>query len=288
MDMTQPTAKLAERAVLVDLTLSRWDAVANNHGVAAEVEDSKQARRGSTQVRQKLLPGCTPHEYVLTLFGALRNWHYERTLPWEDRGARLLGAAGVMGYMQEFRARRDEINAALEAFYAVYPVEQAKAQIRLGDLFNPKHYPSVGDIRQKFGVAIHTSPLPNSDDLRNFKGFTTEEVQEAIDSHETALKDRMLGAVQDMVTKLREPLEAMATRLADPDAVFRDTLVGNVATVLELMPALNILGDERIDALCAEARKVIHMPDTLRNNPDLRTETARKAAELAAELKGWM
>lgn len=284
---TQAVGRLNERAVRVTLSLSRWEGVVKNRKVSASVEVEHGAARDSTKLLQKLLPGCESHENLLSMFGALRNWHYERTLPWEDRGPRLLGAAGVVGYMAEFRRMRTEIEEALDKFCADYPTEQIKAQVRLGDLYNPTHYPDVKTVRGLFGVRLSVSPLPDGEDLRNFVGFTPGELQAAIAEHETATRDRLYGAMKDAVTRLHEPLKAMAERLSDPEAVFRDTLVGNLATVVSLMPSLNIMGDPRVDALCASAKDLIHQPETLRADPELRNETALKAAALARELEGF-
>ena len=282
---------LSERAVQVSLSLSIWQGKADDKTAAAAVEVANTAKRGSTSVRKKLLPGCAEHEQVLTMFNSLRTWNYEQTLPWDDNGGRLLCSGNVLDYMEGFRKHKEDIEKALEAFYAVYPMEQAKAALSLGQLYNAKAYPDVAEIRRKFGINLHMMPLPNSDDFRNFQGFSPEEVEGFITENESAVQGRLQSAMTDVFERLKAPVDAMVERLSIPigenGSVFRDSLIENLKDVVALLPKLNIAGDEKITAWCAEAEKLICEPEMLRQSVIVRSDTANRAKALAAEMGGW-
>ena len=282
---------LAERAVQVSLNLSVWQGKADDKSAAATVESTHSARRGSTSVRKKLLPGCVEHENVLTLFNSLRTWNYEQTLPWDDNGSRLLCSGNVLDYMDGFRKHKAAIEAALEVFYAAYPTAQAKAALALGQLYNPRVYPDVQDLRRKFATNLNLSPLPNNDDLRNFQGFSQDEVDGIVHDNEIAVQSRLQTAMQDVFARLKAPIDALVERLSVPigeeGSVFRDSLIENMKDVVALLPKLNVAADPQIAAWCKEAEQLICEPEMLRHSVIKRSDTVNRARALAEKMGGW-
>ncbi len=70
---------------------------------------------------------------------------------------------------------------------------------------------------------------------------------------------------------------------------FRDSLVENVRSLLEIMPRLNITGDAHIERVRQElADKVAcHDPETLREDRILRAEVVDAASGILAQMEGY-
>jgi len=67
---------------------------------------------------------------------------------------------------------------------------------------------------------------------------------------------------------------------------FRDSLVGNVRDLVDMLPGLNITGDAGIEALMADMREylTVHDANTLRTDETVRSEVAARADRIVANL----
>ena len=90
--------------------------------------------------------------------------------------------------------------------------------------------------------------------------------------------------VQDLVEKTVE-------RLANPEAVFRDSLVDNAVELCGLMPSLNLTNDPEMEAVRQTiertlAKSSLGNVDALRHDPLQRTQAADKLAEVMRKMAG--
>ncbi len=69
---------------------------------------------------------------------------------------------------------------------------------------------------------------------------------------------------------------------------FRDTLVENVRAIVQLAPALNLMDDPKIAAICADIERSLtaHHPDELRASEPLRQRVADEADALLRRMTG--
>jgi len=89
-------------------------------------------------------------------------------------------------------------------------------------------------------------------------------------------------AGQQVMARVLSCVDRICERLADPDAVFRDSLIDNLREVLEIAPALNIAGDPAVSRLVTECRdKLLKAPDTLREVAAVRHLTAEHARNIS-------
>lgn len=114
------------------------------------------------------------------------------------------------------------------------------------------------------------------------------------DSVNVRVQDAMVEAQRELMKRMIEPVRAMAKKLSEQpkegkdDIVFRDTLVGNVQDIAELVPKLNIAGDPELDKFAAEmAGLTRYAPDTLRKSKSTRAEAAGKAADVVKKLESY-
>ena len=87
-----------------------------------------------------------------------------------------------------------------------------------------------------------------------------------------------------------DAVQHMAEKLADPAAVFRDTLVENTSEICAVMSRLNFTDDPNLEAMRLEVEQSLtkHHPDALRNDPDLRRDKAAEAKAIMDKMGVFM
>ena len=199
------------------------------------------------------------------LHAAARSEHYRLTLPSADDGFRLLPCGREMEHSQIMRDFADKHEVLKRSFLADYAGERAQAPIKLNGLFVAAQWPDESTVDGKFGFSTRYLPVPSAGTWQTWLAETAEAAREE-------LRER-LGAT----------VRAMASKLADKDGVFRDSLVSNAAEVSALASDLNLTDDVDIAALAqATAGLASNDPETLRNNPHARAGAAARAAEICA------
>jgi len=90
--------------------------------------------------------------------------------------------------------------------------------------------------------------------------------------------------------RLHDRVQHMAEQLADPAAVFRDTLVENTREICAVMSRLNFTDDPNLEAMRLEVEQSLtkHHPDALRNDPDLRRNKAAEANDIMKRMGAFM
>jgi hypothetical protein len=88
-----------------------------------------------------------------------------------------------------------------------------------------------------------------------------------------------------MATRLRLFRRTSGGKVQHP---FRDSLVENVRAIVQLAPALNLMDDPRIAALCADIERnlTVHDPEQLRNSEALRESVANEADAILKRMQG--
>ena len=273
------TTKLNERAMLVSLNLSRWEAARKDRKESAAVAKRHGLKEGRARVQKDAIDKAAPtYQAVVTAASALRNTHYELTLPWANDGARILTTAMFENYATTMRKLRKDYEAAVESFCQDYPKLKAAAKSELNGMYNEDDYPT--NIRGKFSVNIVTLPMPDAEDFRAvLSEGAVSEIKEQIRAEQAkAIED----AMRDPYERLYKAVSGMAAKLADKKGIFRDTLVTNIVELCQILPALNLTGDAQLEKLRQQAEQLVKGldPQDLREVPAVRRATAKKAREI--------
>lgn len=279
-------AKLADKAMLVKLSISKWSARKHDKRVSKEVAqqygtDQDRGRYNKVLIAQEAIKKIGQAE------SAARTFHYEQTLPWKDDGARILPSANYLHYTQEIRRLKAEFEREVGYFLGNYPDLVDDARRELNGLFDPADYPDPSKITKKFGFEVEVDPLPTAADFRvNLQG---EEVNRIKGEIEERLGRAQADAMRDLFNRLHGVVKHMAEKLADKTAIFRDSLVTNIQDLVDLLPRLNLTGDPHLEEL---RRKVAdnllgYEPETLRKNQFARQETAAAANDILAAMAGY-
>jgi hypothetical protein len=186
--------------------------------------------------------------------------------------------------MQTFLAARQTLIAA---FCAAYPQQVADIEKELRDLYNPRDYPTLDVVRQKFGFAWQYLDygVPGRLKTLNLALFQQAkekmevEVRQATEEVQQGLRAGMLGLVEHLCDRLT-PGEDGKPR------VFRNTLIENMAGFLNTFDVRNITNDAELQTLVQQARSLISgvAPDDVRKNEGLRAALAQGFQNLKAQI----
>lgn len=241
------------QALLVELSISTWDARKSDKRVTGDVvrdNDAKTSR--AVNVVKRLFADEPKLANITGIAASIRQWHYSKTLPWSDRGTRLLPMTGFLEYKREYAEWEAKFHDAVREFVTEYPTLISAAAFRLGDLFQRADYPSQTGITRRFSLGCTFSPVPESGDFR--VDAQADELEELRTAYEEKMAERLAQANEDVWRRLHDVITRMSTQF-DFDGGRRKRLVSTLYTsardVLGVMDTLNVTGDADL----AEARK---------------------------------
>lgn len=279
-------ANIHDRAVLVALRISTWTARKLDKRVTDEVNRRHGASRDAGRYNKNLLGDAPEYRDLMRIAQQAREEHYKNTLEWPDEGWRLLPTSNFMPYTARLRALRNEFQAALAVFIGAYPALVERAKARLNGMFRAEDYPSVDSLRDRFRFEVEFGPVPAGSDIR--VALPHEQLERLVQSVEARVAASVREAVASAWERLRECVEHIHERLADPKNIFRDTLIGNARELCDVLSRLNVTDDPDLERMRAEveSRLTQYDPQVLRSNPEIRSEVAQAADEIMARMRG--
>lgn len=266
---------LISRALLASLRISSWSARKYDKKVTADTNLAHGADADAGRYNKMLLPGdASSYKALTSHIAATRVLHYEQTLAWSDDGWRLLPVANYQKYTDKLRAAKHTYDTLLGEFLADYPALQQAARIKLNSMYRDDDYPS--DVARKYGFGIEYNPVPAGGDFR--VALSQSEIDIIATRTESRIKESFEDAHKDAVKRLFECVSRIHERLAQPEAIFRDSLISNATELCDVLTSLNIAGDVNLDALRRQTAALTTVsPDVLRNDPVTRIQTANDA-----------
>ena len=241
---------ISSSAMLVDLNLSVWTANKLDKDASSKVTSDNNASVDAGYFRKNLMAGTTKRKAIADFAAMCRTWHNNKTMPWADRGSRLLPTALFMDYKQQMDERRQKFNEMVDEFVAEYPQHVQMASTYLGNMFNPDDYPTAEEVRGKFGFNLVISPVPESGDFR--LDVPNEAMADLAKEYDTAYADRIAQAMREPWNKLHEMLTKMVDKLDDnaeggPAKRWGEGFITNAQEMCSMLTALNITKDPELE-----------------------------------------
>jgi len=280
---------ITSSAVLVEMNISVWtanrldkaattDLIARNHATVAD----------AAQVRKNLMAGTTLRKSIADYAAGCRLWHNTHTLPWADKGPRVLPTSLFMDYKQELNIRRETFLKSVAEFRDKYPALVKIAANYMGTLHDPADYPPVDEVMGKFGFKVVFSPVPESGDFR--LDIPQQELEDMRRTYDDAFDTRLAEAMRTPWEQLHKMLAGMSAKLAEGDEEtkkrWHDTFLTNALELCGMLTHLNITNDVKLEA----ARRQLEVAligadiDDIKENEDTR---AGLKAKLDTILKGY-
>ena len=270
---------ISASAVLVELNISVWPASKIDREITDKVNSDAGAVRGASQTKKNLFAGTSLRKDISDFAARVRLYHNKHTLPWADKGERMLPTALFMDYKQTMNGYEQTFNMMCNNFYIEYPRLVAEAPTALQGLYKAEDYPDLTDVRLKFGFRRTVKPVPEAGDFRlDIPAYDLEEMRSEFMSQQ----DRKLAeAMREPWDRLHKTLVAMSEKLTDVEGDdgkkrYHDTLLTNPLELCSLLTKLNITNDPKLE----EARRQVEVAML---NADM--ESIKEDADTRSELK---
>ena len=246
---------IADKGLLVNITLSVWSGRKLDKQVSEEVDVAKSTRARAGNYNKNLFAGVDELDAVRRISGEIRNWHHTQTLPWSDGGDRLLTMRNFKDYKDGLLQRQQDFAAAVAAFCDRYPHLISAQAFTMGRLFNRDEYPDAKDIAAKFDMQYTFSPVA---DVADWRVTADDDIRNELDSqYRKVYDDRLTSVTQELWDRLHTCLQHMNERLTVSQGgekkIFRDSLLDNAVELCGLLTKLNITNDPKLE----EARKAL-------------------------------
>jgi hypothetical protein len=267
---------ITSSAVQVEMNISVWTANKLDKSATEKVVADNSAVQNAAQVRKNLMAGTSLRKDISDYAAGCRLWHNTRTLPWADKGARLLSTSLFLDYKTEANIRRDTFNKMVDNFCTNYPALVQTSHNYLGTLFNHEDYPSVDEVRSKFGFRLVFSPVPESGDFR--LQVAEQDLQDLRQQYEENFSSRLADAMREPWDRLHKLLIGMSEKLTDVEGDdeskkrYHDTLITNAQTLCSLLTHLNVTKDPKLE----QARRDLELTmlgadiDAIKESPEVR------------------
>lgn len=281
----RPISGVARSAMLVDLNIAIYSGRKMDKTTQAEVVLSKGANsKRAASVYKNLFSECKELDAITKFQARARSEHYRLTLPWNDRGARLLPTISLLDYKQVMNRYQAEFQSLVDAFLIKYSTLVAAAAFQLGTLFDRNEYPDAAQVARRFRMDIAFVPLPTSGDFR--LDVESEVQRELMEQYDRRLEEQLAAATKDSWTRLYDALQRLSDRLTvDEDGkkkIFHDTIVTGAVELCELLTAMNVTNDPQLESARRQLQEVLLgvTPKELRDEDGTRVLTKQKVDQI--------
>ena len=248
---------ISASAVLVELNISVWPASKLDKEVTDKVNTDASAVRGASQTKKNLFAGTSLRKDISDFAARVRLYHNKHTLPWADKGERMLPTALFMDYKQTMNGFEQTFNMMCSNFFIEYPRLVAEAPTNLGTMYKAEDYPELTDVRLKFGFRRTVKPVPEAGDFR--LDIPANDLDEMRSEFLKQQDNKLAEAMREPWDRLHEMLVGISEKLTDKDGEakkrYHDTLITNPIELCGLLTKLNVTNDPKLE----EARRQLEM-----------------------------
>jgi len=214
--------------------------------------------RDASQTRKNLFAGTSLRKDIEKLAARIRLYHNQHTMPWADKGQRLLPTKLFMDYKTTMNSYEAQFKQLCNNFFIEYPRLVTEAQQHLGTMYRAGDYPDVAEVQMKFGFRMAIDPIPESGDFR--LDVSAEDLAELKNNYEQQYSDRLAEAMRTPWERLHTVLTSMSEKLKDEEGEdskkrYHDSLVTSAVDLCGLLDKMNITNDSKLE----EARKQLEL-----------------------------
>lgn len=279
---------IASSAVLVELNISVWPASKVDKEITEQVNNDAGAVYGAAQTKKNLFAGTSMRKDIEKFAARVRLFHNQHTLPWADKGERLLPTALFMDYKQTMDNYAQTFDVMCQNFFTAYPTLVQQAQANLGSMYKADDYPDIEEVQTKFGFRRAVSPLPEAGDFR--LDVNIADLEEMKQEYTRKFDERLADAMRAPWDRLHRILEDMSSKLTDEvDANgevakkrYHETLVTNAQELCTLLTKLNVTKDPKLE----EARRSLEITmlgadiESIKESPEVRSDLKHRVDDI--------
>jgi hypothetical protein len=272
---------ISASAVLVELNISVWPASKIDREVTDKVNADASAVAGASQTKKNLFAGTSLRKDIEKFAARVRLYHNQHTLPWADKGERMLPTKLFMEYKQTMNDFERAFDMMCHNFYTEYPRLVSEAHNNLGTMYKAEDYPDLETVKAKFGFRRAVNPMPESGDFR--LDIPADDLAEMREEFEDKFKERLADAVREPWNRLHNMLTTMSEKLTDVEGDdakkrYHDSLISNPLELCGLLTKLNVTNNPMLE----EARRQLELTmlganiEVIKESSDARSELKSK------------
>jgi hypothetical protein len=272
---------ISSSALLVELNISVWPASKLDREITDKVNSDASAVRGASQTKKNLFAGTSLRKDISDFAARVRLYHNKHTLPWADKGERMLPTALFMDYKQTMNGFEQTFNMMCQNFFIEYPRLVVEAPTNLGKMYSPHDYPELEDVKLKFGFRRTVKPVPEAGDFRlDIPAHDLDEMREEFLKQQDS---KLAEAMREPWDRLHEMLVGISEKLTDVEGDgkkrYHDTLISNPIELCGLLTKLNVTNDPKLE----EARRQLELAMVTADIEDIK-EHAPARSELKSKV----
>jgi hypothetical protein len=257
MELQQPKSviSLATSAVLVSVDVNVWSATKQDRGISDEVTNSKNADNSAGRFVKNLLADDTYHKRVANYRQTVYNWLKRSTFRWNN-SQDLLPSMQLEKFKIEYQEHETEFYRLLDDFLLNYESIVSDMAFKQGDMFNREDYPSVDQVRSKFGIRLYVAEVPSHD----FRCAVSEDIAEDLkQQYEVQANEIITGIMGQQVEQLVEVMQSIShccgyaenTNPQTGETVSKkrkiyDTTIEKAKSMCNLYRQFNLANDQKI------------------------------------------
>jgi hypothetical protein len=283
-------ASISTSSMLVDLSIRSWTGTKIDRDTTQMVDTVNLTTTNAGKYQKNLFAGTKDLHDINKFDSRIRAWNISQTLPWSDKGQRLLPSSKFFEYKQalsNFEAMRKNM---IDKFLENYDDLIDQASQALGTLFVRDDYPDKAQVARQFEFKYSFLPVPVAGDFRVDVG--NDAIADLHNQFNASVNERVHNAMADVTWRLEDCLKRMSERLASDDSgaepkkkIFRDTLVTNAQELVQDLKHLNITNDPAIEAARKQLSSVVNGLDagTLRDSESTRQEVKSQVDDILSK-----
>lgn len=198
-------------------------------------------------------------------------------------GLKIIPAVLVADFLKasdDFKANRETIwmNWADEE----YPVWAEEAPTRMGQYYDADDFPSLGDCMKRFVCDVDILPMAAGEQWKHLSAIGSDITAVLAASTDEKIQEAKEQAMVSMWQDMMEPVQHIVDTLGKDSPKIYETLIGNVLSIVDIVPAYASQADPKLVELAAQAKAQLGNITTeqLRKSDDVRKETLQKAKDL--------
>jgi hypothetical protein len=239
---------ISASAVLVELNISVWPASKIDRELTSQVNTNASAHKDASQTKKNLFAGTSLRADIEKFAARVRLYNNQHTLPWADKGERMLPTKLFMDYKQTMNGYERTFEMICDNFFDEYETLVRDAQVNLGGMYRAEDYPPLEEVRQKFSFRRSVKPLPEAGDFR--LDIPANDLEEMRLVYEGQYNEKLAEAMRTPWERLHEVLLGMSKKLGDTSEAkkrYHDSLLSNPLELCELLTKLNVTNDPKLE-----------------------------------------
>ena len=273
---------ISDRAVLVQLNISSWGTERLDKSQTERINLLNNADSKAGKVHKDLMCGTTLAKDIDLHVGRSRLWNNQNTMPWQDRGARLLPTSLFLSYKDEMNSRETNFETMVNRFVPNYAAAKQTARNYLGSMYREEDYPDVNDIASKYKWTLSVSPIPSSGHF--CLDVPAEDLENVRKSCDDFVEQKVADAMRKPWEDLHTMLTGMSGKLQEVEELngtpkrFHETFVTNALDLCKLLNHMNITNDPQLDKARQQLELVLAGTDVddIKENEFVRSDMKKR------------